>query len=161
MLNQYQLPVEIQQLVQRCHGNHKSLVLVTGVFDLLHQEHLHFLQEAKAVGDCLLVGIETDMRVKQLKGVARPVETQAIRIKKVQATNLADGVFLLPEQFTHSQDHLSLIKLIRPNLLAVSEHTPNLLQKQNIMEQVGGKVAIVCAHNPKISTTQIINSTQK
>src|SRR3990172_12032671 len=54
----------------------KKIVLVTGVFDLLHDEHRNFLKVAKKAGDFLIVGLESDTRVRALKGVGRPVHDQ-------------------------------------------------------------------------------------
>jgi D-beta-D-heptose 7-phosphate kinase/D-beta-D-heptose 1-phosphate adenosyltransferase len=135
--------------------------LATGVFDLLHREHRNFLSKARQAGDCLLVGIETDQRVKNLKGHDRPIQDQSTRVKNVANLDIADGVFLLPEKFYKYQDHLQLIKLIRPNILAVSQNSPNLVQKQKIMKQIGGEVRVVYQHNPRVSTTQIINKSEK
>ena len=59
-------------------------ILVTGVFDLLHQEHINFLTKAKAVGDILVVGLETDTRVKQLKGFNRPINSTKDRLQNLE-----------------------------------------------------------------------------
>jgi D-glycero-beta-D-manno-heptose 1-phosphate adenylyltransferase len=139
-------------------ANKKQItVLVTGVFDCLHQEHLNFLNKARALGDILLIGIETDKRVKEIKGQERPVNNQEFRIKNLEKLDIANKVFLLPEDFSVSKQHLAFIKKIRPNILAVSSHTPNLKQKKEIMEKMNGKLVVVMKQNPKLSTTKIIN----
>lgn len=137
--------------------NSPTVVLVTGVFDLLHEEHLLFLQKAKSHGDVLLVGIETDSRVRKTKGVNRPVENEVTRMQKVFYTGLADQVFLLPEKFDQPQDHLALIKKYQPDILAVSSHTPHLEAKKRIVAECGARVVVVHDWNPNISTTQILN----
>ena len=129
-------------------------VLVTGVFDLLHQEHRAFLRNAKALGDELVVGVESDWRVKQLKGEGRPIQTAAQRVEAIKNLGIADRVVVLPEQFNKPQQHLNFLKQIRPQLLAVSSHTPHLLEKQRLMSKIGGKVVVVRQHNPQISTTK-------
>lgn len=152
------LPDKITKVINDCHLKHSTLVLATGVFDLLHQEHIKFLTKASQAGDCLLVGIETDLRVRQLKGQSRPIDNQESRLKNVDNLNLADAVFLLPEKFATKKDHLNLIKLIRPDILAVSAHTPNLEQKKIVMQEVGGKVSVVYPHNPALSTSVLIKN---
>ena len=134
----------------------KQIVLATGVFDILHQEHSNFLKKAKAIGDYLIVGVESDVRVRHMKGESRPVNSQAVRIKNLEDLQIADEVFLLPEQFSKPEDHIALIKKIKPRFLAVSSHTHHLEKKQAILKQFGGEVVIVHEHNPKISTTKLL-----
>lgn len=131
-------------------------VLVTGVFDLLHQEHLNFLQKAKLLGDQLVVGIESDRRVKQMKGQARPILSQGRRRSNLEALRIADQVVILPEQFGQPADHLNFVKKVGAKILAVSSHTAFLAEKQRIMAQVGGKVVVVHQHNPAISTSILL-----
>jgi rfaE bifunctional protein nucleotidyltransferase chain/domain len=141
----------------------QKIVLVTGVFDLFHQEHRHFLEKAKQAGDVLIVGVESDVRVRQLKGEGRPIQNQATRVEQIETSGFADLVFILPEQFSGPADHERLISEIRPAVLAVSSHTPHLEKKSLILEKFGGKVVIVHQHNPEISTTKLVHlaSSQK
>ena len=92
----------------------KNKVLVTGVFDLLHKEHIEFLKKASDLGDYLIVGIESDVRVKQMKGESRPINAQKVRKENLEKLNLANEVFILPEQFSRPEDHIKLIKKIKP-----------------------------------------------
>jgi len=132
-------------------------VLVTGVFDILHTEHFSFLKKAKALGDYLVVGVESDVRVTQMKGKGRPVNSQIVRVANLKQLNYIDEVFILPEQFSNPVDHSALIQKIKPKYLAVSSHTKHLDKKEAILQQHGGKVVIVHTHNPLISTTQILS----
>lgn len=148
-----------QSLAPICHRLHAKghkLVLVTGFFDLLHQEHLNFLKKAKELGDTLLVGVESDARARQLKGEGRPVETQTLRIKHL--TPYADYVFALPDDFSSPAAHRWLIKSLRPEYLAVSSHTAHQDKKRTLVEEFGGQLVVVHNHNPNISTTQLIQS---
>ncbi len=70
----------------------KTLTLVTGVFDLLHEEHLRFLQKAKKTADFLLVGVESDLRVRQMKGQNRPLNDQLHRLQNLQKLGIADFI---------------------------------------------------------------------
>lgn len=139
---------------QRTQGN--KIVLVTGVFDLLHSEHIAFLQAAKKVGDVLLVAIESDVRVKAMKGDDRPINPEEVRKKAIESLEIAQKVFILPKDFSTPDKHRWLIQGIHPHILAISEHSPHQDKKQQILAEVGGEVRIVLAHNPAVSTSKII-----
>ena len=137
-----------------------QVILVTGVFDLLHSEHVEFLKSAKALGDYLIVGVESDVRVQKLKGEGRPIQTADIRKTTIEALGFVDKVVILPNQFETDEEHLQLLKSIKPAILAVSSHTPHLNVKQRLMKIVGGKVVIVRQHNPSVSTTKTLQKMQ-
>lgn len=134
----------------------KKKILVTGVFDLLHQEHINFLNKAKQEGEVLVVGVESDVRVKELKGSGRPVNNQRQRLKEIKRLGLADQAFILPEKFISDTDHLRLLNSIKPDVLAVSSHTPHLDKKRQLMKQIGGEVKVVYDQNPAVSTTTLL-----
>ncbi len=141
------------------------MVLITGVFDGLHQEHLNFLKKARKYvndlknnqADCeLWVGIESDQRVKQLKGEARPINAELIRKKALEETHLIDHVFILPVNFGNESERETLIDKLRPICLLVSSHTPFLEQKKQLLTKYGGEVVVIHQHNPDISTTKLL-----
>src|SRR5574340_817315 len=134
----------------------KKTVLVTGVFDVLHPEHVNFLTKAKEQGEILLVGIESDVRVRKLKGEGRPVNDQETRRRQLVALKIADRVFVLPEKFDQHTDHEKLIAEIKPDILAVSSHTPFLAEKRQLVEKYGGRLVIVLKQNPAISSTILL-----
>lgn len=154
----YQLPAKISKFINQAHTEGQKLVLVTGVFDLLHIEHKKFLLKTKAIGEVLLIGLESDARVKRIKGLSRPINNQDIRISNLEEWGIADGIFVLPEEFDKPPEHAALIKLIKPNVLAVSSHTAHLEEKRQILKKVGGVVVVVHEHNPVISSTMIDNT---
>jgi len=133
-------------------------VLVTGVFDVLHIEHQNFLKAAKAQGDKLYVGLEPDARVKKLKGSGRPINNLKTRIKNIKNLKLADRVFALPSNLDTKQGREVFIKTLKPDILAVSASTPNLTEKRRIIKLIGGQVKVVHPHNPKVSSSKIIQS---
>ena len=132
------------------------IVLATGVFDLLHREHQKYLSASKKAGDYLLVGVERDSRVREIKGSHRPIQDQATRVKNIINLSIADSVFLLPEEFSSQKDWEKFIQLLKPDIYAVSSQSSFLENKSNIMEKNGGVVKIVHQFNPDVSTTQII-----
>ncbi len=153
-----QLPEHITKLKGEARKNQQRITLATGVFDVFHQEHRNFLNSAKQLGGVLLVGIESDFRVRQLKGEGRPINNELARVKQLESISAVDGVFILPEQFSKPEDHKSLITAIKPDYFAVSSHSSHLEKKRKIVEDCGGELKIVLAHNPEISTTQILES---
>lgn len=143
-------------LSEKCRSN-KTLTLVTGVFDLLHAEHLRFLQKAKKTADLLLVGLESDLRVKQMKGQDRPFNDQLSRLANLQKLGIADFIFILPEEFSQTKDHRALIAKIRPDFMAVSSNTLFQEEKAKILAEFDAKLVIVHDYNPKFSSSKIIN----
>jgi len=139
----------------------RTRILVTGVFDVLHEEHTRFLKKAKKLGNELLIGVESDKRVREMKGKTRPINKEENRVTQLKKLGLADSIFILPEKFDKPLDHLLFLIKYKPKYLAVSSHTAYLEQKRKLMSFIGGEVKVVHRQNKKISTTKIIKSWQK
>lgn len=154
----YVLPTPLAELLIERDGN--TVVLVTGVFDVLHQEHIHFLLNAKEMGDILIIAIESDKRVAQIKGPTRPHFPQHERRRQLVELDIADCVVILPEDFSKPEHHRAIISQIQPTYLAVSSHTKHLDKKQAIVSEYGGRVVVVHEHNPVDSTTHILESAE-
>lgn len=75
----------------------KALVVTNGCFDLLHIGHAHYLQEARNLGDALLVGVNADWAVKELKGDHRPINDELSRAGLLAALEAVDAVYIFPE----------------------------------------------------------------
>ncbi len=147
------------------HLQGKNIVLATGFFDLLHAEHVNFLQKAKAAGDVLVVAVESDLRAIQAKGEGRPIETQSVRCQHIldlagKLENWKTGLLVvtLPDDFNNFEAYDSLMAAIRPATYAVSEHTSHQNSKSFLVEKYGGHLAVVLDWNPAISTTKIIET---
>lgn len=145
----------IKKAVQKIDRSKQTVVLVTGFFDLLHNEHINFLKSAKLAGDILIVGVESDARARAIKGEGRPIQKQDIRIKNL--VPYCDYVIALGEDFDNPQAFESLIAAICPNFLAISSHTAHQDKKSTLVSKYGGELKIVYLHNPEISTSKIIN----
>jgi D-beta-D-heptose 7-phosphate kinase/D-beta-D-heptose 1-phosphate adenosyltransferase len=152
------LPAHVVKVLAEARKKHHRIVLATGVFDIFHAEHRLFLEKAKAVGDILVVGLESDVRVRALKGSTRPIVAEFDRWKMVVAHPSVDTAFVLPEVFFEHEQFLSFIKTVRPHILAVSSHTNHLSSKRKIMRAVQGEVVIVHEHNNRVSTTLLVTS---
>lgn len=167
----------IAPICDQLHAEGKKLVLATGFFDLFHAEHLNFLAKAKAVGDTLVVAVESDERARAAKGEGRPIETQSVRCQHLLELpagpglagpnnlparpgpigHIVDFVIALPADFNHFEAYDSLMAAVRPQIYAISSHTTHIKSKTFLVEKYGGKLLVVHKHNPTISTTQIIN----
>lgn len=139
-------------------------VLVTGIFDLLHVEHVRFLAAAASVGlgskmppsTHLIVGIESDKRVKRLKGEGRPVMGQADRKEMLEGLKMVDEVVILPDKFDSDDDYLKLLREVKPDIYAVSENSPFMENKRKICQRAGVVLKVVYRYNPEYSTTKLI-----
>ena len=92
--------VEFEELADRCEklrSTGKKIVATNGCFDLLHVGHVRYLQAARALGDLLVVGLNGDRSVHDLKGVGRPITTQSDRAEILAALACVDLVTIFPE----------------------------------------------------------------
>ena len=88
-------------------------IIVNGTFDLLHVGHIELLEYAKSLGDQLLVCIDSDSRVKQLKGESRPINTQDDRIKMLNALRCVDMVWV----FDTKEKLIEQIERYQPDIM--------------------------------------------
>ena len=88
-------------------------IIINGTFDLLHVGHIELLEYAKSLGDQLLVCIDSDSRVKQLKGESRPINTQDDRIKMLNALRCVDMVWV----FDTKEKLIEQIELYQPDIM--------------------------------------------
>ncbi len=150
--------LSITATIQKLRLEGRSIVLATGFFDLLHAEHINFLVKAKAQGDILIVAVESDARARASKGEGRPIESQSTRCQKVAV--YADYVIALGDDFNTPAAYEDLMRMVRPQVYAVSSHTSYLDLKKALTEKYGGELVIVHEFNPEISTSKIIRQNQ-
>ena len=144
-------------------------VLVTGIFDLPHVEHVRFLAAAKNQGrrtkaegrrrtECyLIVGIEADIRVRKLKGAGRPVMGQEDRKEMLEGLKTVDEVFIMPADFDNDEAYEKVLKDTGVDVYAVSENSPYLDNKKRLCEKAGVTLKVVHEYNPEYSTTKLID----
>lgn len=116
-----------------------NTVLVGGVFDILHFGHIHFLKEAKALGNYLIVIIESDQRVKKLKGSSRPFHNQDQRKEILESLKFVDEVIILKDEMSN-QDYFDLITKIHPNIIAVTKGDPMYENKKRQAGSIKAKI---------------------
>jgi D-glycero-beta-D-manno-heptose 1-phosphate adenylyltransferase len=123
--------------IERRGGN--RIVLANGCFDLFHAGHIRYLAGAKALGECLVVGINSDNQVRKIKGEGRPFIAENERAEIVSALRFVDCVTIFPEPTVEE-----LIRAIRPDFHAKgTDYTTETVPEREIVRECGGKVAIV------------------
>lgn len=135
--------------------NVENIVLVGGSFDILHPGHIKFLTKAKHLGSTLMVLLESDERIRQLKGENRPVNNLRTRAKNLANLDIVDYVILLSPK-TSNNYYYELVKQVKPAIIAVTKGDPLLDIKKDQAQMVKGKVVEVMERNTRYSTTGIL-----
>lgn len=130
-----------------------KIVLVGGCFDLLHFGHTEFLRQAKALGDWLVVALESDENVRKMKGENRPIHSQEQRKALLESLSCIDEVISLPPMNTHQQ-YFELVKQIRPTVIAITEGDQLKDKKRQQAETIGAELVII-PKTPTPSTSQL------
>lgn len=129
----------------------QSVVFTNGCFDVLHAGHVQYLDEARAQGDILVVGLNSDSSVRALKGPTRPVNGEDARALVLAALEAVDHVVV----FTQSTP-LELIKAIRPDVLVKgADYSREAVVGGDFVESYGGRVHLADLR-PGVSSTRII-----
>ncbi|MDR3258337.1 MAG: D-glycero-beta-D-manno-heptose 1-phosphate adenylyltransferase [Fusobacteriaceae bacterium] len=140
------------ELVGELKKNGKKVVFTNGCFDILHVGHLRYLEEAKNQGDVLIVGINSDTSVRQLKGSTRPINGEMDRAE------IIDG--LKPVNFVVIFNELTPIEILdelKPSIhVKGGDYTKDQLPETEIVEKNNGEVRILPFIEGK-STTTIVN----
>jgi D-glycero-beta-D-manno-heptose 1-phosphate adenylyltransferase len=142
---------EATALVERLRATGRSVVFTNGVFDLLHVGHLRYLQQARALGEALIVGLNSDRSVHANKGPSRPVTPEAERAEVLEALACVDGVVIFDQETPHD-----LIAAIQPDVLVKgADWAEDAIVGRDIVEARGGRVVRVPLEAGR-STTAII-----
>lgn len=142
---------DLKSIALQAKSRGQKIVFTNGCFDILHRGHLHVLREAKALGDLLIVAVNSDGSVTRLKGPSRPVIGEAGRSELIAALEMVDYVTLFDEP-----DPRRLIEEIQPDVLAKGgDWRRDQVVGADIVERSGGKVAVI-PYLKGFSTTEII-----
>lgn len=117
----------------------RAIILANGCFDVLHVGHIRYLQEAKAIGGYLIVGINSDRQVREIKGQGRPIIPEAERAEIIAALAGVDAVTIFDEPTVEQ-----LIEAIRPDYHAKgTDYTTETVPERETVRKFGGEVVIV------------------
>ena len=123
--------------IARKHG--ARIVLANGCFDILHVGHVRYLEGAKALGDVLVVGINSDEQVRAQKGEGRPLVPERERAEIVASVRAVDFVTIFPEPTVEQ-----LLLSIRPDIHAKgTDYTEETVPERDVVRSIGGRVVIV------------------
>jgi len=142
-------PEALLDELQRRRADGRRVVFTNGCFDLLHVGHIRFLQQARELGECLVVGLNSDAGVRRLKGEGRPVVGQDERAEVLGALECVDFVTVFDEDTPER-----LIERLRPDVLVKGGATGEIVGRE-LVESTGGRVEKL-ALTEGFSTTEII-----
>ena len=143
---------EIENITKKLKSENKTIVTTNGCFDILHVGHVRYLQEAKKLGDVLILCLNSDRSVRALKGPTRPVNPEQDRAEVLAALSCIDYVVIFDED-TPSK----LLESIKPHIHAKGgDYDINTLPEAKIIMDNGGEVRFISLVEGR-STTNIIN----
>jgi D-glycero-beta-D-manno-heptose 1-phosphate adenylyltransferase len=141
---------------ERLRAAHKRLVFTNGVFDLLHVGHVRYLAEARTLGDALMVAINSDRSVRELKGPDRPVFDEGERAEILAALRDVDYVVVFDDISPRS----TIRKLLPDVLVKGGDYRLDEIHGREEVEAAGGKV-ISLPFVPGASTTSVLEKMKR
>ena len=144
------------EIINRIKADRKKIVFTNGCFDLLHVGHIRYLAQAKRLGDFLIIGLNSDSSVKELKGEDRPINSFEDRATLLSAIESVDLVIMFEEQTPEN-----LIKDIVPDILVKGGdyNIEDIIGYQTVMQN-GGQVKTLSFYDG-YSSTNYINKIKK
>lgn len=156
-MSQADLPIE-QKIVSRSffeinslNLHQRKIVFTNGCFDVLHFGHVHYLQQAKKLGDILVIGLNSDDSVRRLKGETRPINGEKERAFVLAALSFVDYVVVFEEDTPKE-----LIEVVKPDVLVKGGdyHIENIVGADFVLQNGGSVTTIPFVEG--YSSTQII-----
>ena len=118
---------------------YKKIIFTNGCFDIIHPGHIHILSKAKSLGDILVVGLNSDLSVKKLKGDKRPLVSEDDRSRVLLSLRFVDYVIIFNELTP-----LKVIKKIKPDFLVKGgDYNENNIVGSDFVKAYGGQVEII------------------
>jgi rfaE bifunctional protein nucleotidyltransferase chain/domain len=123
-------------LVARLRTQGKRIVFTNGVYDLLHPGHVRYLQSARALGDALIVGVNSDRSVRANKGPARPINPETERAEVIAALHCVDAAIVFDQDTPHE-----IINRLQPDVLVKgADWAVDAIVGRDVVEARGGQV---------------------
>ena len=144
--------MKISEIVTSLKAKGKKIVFTNGCFDILHVGHVRYLKEAKALGDILILGLNSDSSVKSLKGSDRPINNESDRAEVLSALKAIDYVVIFDEKTAEN-----IVGEVKPDIYAKGgDYSIDTLPEAKIVAEHGGKTVLLQLVDGK-SSTNIIN----
>lgn len=143
---------QLVPIVRKLKSTNKQIVTTNGVFDILHLGHVKYLEEAKRLGDILIIGVNADLSVKQNKGDKRPLNGEKSRLEVLAALACVDYVFLFNEKTPRAW-----LNKIKPDIhVKGGDYRLNRMIERETVRKNGGR-PVVLKLEKGCSTTNLIN----
>ena len=147
---------EAEFLVKQLRASGKSIVFTNGVYDLLHPGHVRYLQAARALGDALVVGVNSDRSVRANKGPSRPINPEAERAEVIAAMDCVDAAVIFDQDTPHE-----IISRLQPDVLVKgADWAEDAIVGRDVVEARGGRVVRMPVEQG-FSTTDLIAKIQR
>jgi D-glycero-beta-D-manno-heptose 1-phosphate adenylyltransferase len=130
---------ELAKTVQHLKGIGLKIVLTSGSFDLVHLGHVKYLAKAKELGDVLVVGVDSDAKIRRRKGEDRPMVPEQERLEMLAHQRPVDLLYLKPEE----EERWALIKAVEPDVLVLTTDHSYSADEQVELEEIVGRIEIV------------------
>src|SRR3989344_3590116 len=130
---------ELKKIAEALKSQNKKIVTTNGVFDILHIGHIRYLQEAKRLGDVLIVAVNSDSSVKKIKGPKRPLNNENDRAEALASLECVDYVTIFSEE-----NPIKVIEAIKPSVHAKGgDYDISQIIEKGVVEKNGGKVILI------------------
>ena len=142
----------LMKKIEKWRSKNKKIVFTNGCFDLIHLGHIEILARSSDFGDKLIIGVNSDLSIKMLKGENRPIIQQSSRIRQLSALEFVDAVILFDEETP-----IKLIETIKPDVITKGgDYTAKNVIGNEVVSQKNGEVVIIPL-TQGFSTTSILN----
>lgn len=130
---------EMKNITTRLKAEGKTVIFTNGCFDILHAGHVRYLQAARELGDCLILGLNSDESVRRLKGPTRPINGQDDRAEVLSALSAIDYVVVFEDQTAEG-----LVREIQPSIYVKGgDYNLKELPEATIVASYGGKTVLI------------------
>ena len=130
---------ELAQTVEHLKGIGLKIVLTSGSFDLVHLGHVKYLAKAKELGDVLVVGVDSDAKIRKRKGDDRPMVPENERLEMLAHQRPVDLLFLKPED----EERWALIKAVAPDVLVLTTDHNYTEDEQAELKEIVGAIEVI------------------
>ena len=142
----------LMKKIEKWRSENKKIVFTNGCFDLIHLGHIEILARSSDFGDKLIIGVNSDLSIKKLKGENRPIIEESSRIRQLSALEFVDAVVLFDEETP-----IKLIETIKPDVITKGgDYTAKNVVGNKVVNQKNGEVVIIPL-TQGYSTTSILN----
>ena len=130
---------DIKTMTETLKSADKTIVFTNGCFDILHAGHVRYLNEAKKIGDCLIVGLNSDESVRKLKGPSRPINSEEDRAEVLSALSAVDYVVIFSDATAEG-----LVTELQPAIYVKGgDYTEESLPETATVKKYGGKIKFI------------------